>query len=150
MIRTLGTLAVIATALVLPATASGDNTGPVRWEGATVTVEPSLLDAARAWETESLRFVPSDDAQITTSVKAQPDMVGGRAVKVERGGWIVGCNVETPKAHTDLGILIHEVGHCLGVTHQYKRSVKSIMAPWYDGHITGPTKADRATIEALY
>jgi len=150
MIKTLGTLAVIAAAVVLPSQAAGENTGPVRWEGTTITVSPSLLDAAREWETDSLRFIASEDAQITTSVKPQPSMVGGRAVKDEHNGWIARCNIETPKPVTDRGIMIHEIGHCLGVKHQYKRSVDSIMAPWYDGHITGPTKADRATIEALY
>lgn len=154
MMKTLALTALAAATVyaAAPAQASNGNTGPDRWQGAVVTISGAPAETYKVWETDSLRIVPVESgADIRIVEGTLASHVGGVAKRDVDNGWIKGCTV-TVRPGVDKGILVHEIGHCLGVKHMYgKQRRESIMNPWYEPkRITTVTPVDRKVIEALY
>lgn len=112
--------------------------------------EPFRVDvqaAAAAWTTGPALLVVDAGVPgvVTVDVAALEEMTGGKAFPESAGAVMVSCRLVLAsgfaagvhRAH----VLEHELGHCLGLRHDYDRSQLSVMAwsdmsPSYAEHVT--------------
>jgi hypothetical protein len=153
MRRTLSTLAaigVVAFTLHTPAQADNANHGKARWEG-VVSVSPEAVPAMEAW---GVPYVLGDGITVVdTGRDPSRPMVGADATKTLERGYIIACTVDmrgSTGRKDSLAILIHEVGHCLGLSHVYGGE-KSVMGSWMSQYSPqAPTKGDLERVGLLY
>ena len=135
-----------------------DYDGPARFEQTTITVKDTTglvnVEAATGPWTGAVTFVettgPADITFITDT--CSKTMCGGEARKTYRdGNYIAACVIAVESA--DHAILTHEVGHCLGLSHDPKGLGSNMH--WFAGDYDNGwsdvvTQRDRTRLANLY
>ncbi len=132
------------------------NAAPVSpmWQQAVVTIDDAAsVAAAQQWGAPFTIAYAARGADITVTRGDAGDRVEGHATTATDGDRITSCAIVVDPTLESVGLLVHEVGHCLGLSH-IATSQRSVLYVWGQsdrehGSAT-VTDVDRAALAALY
>ena len=122
MVRKVVLFAVMVLAVGWTTRAAAYEVWGVRYDHYCITYDEGLGDAVRQWTAvsalEDCGTSATPDIALRIVDPWPHDRVVGRAFRYRDDYHITGCLIEMPVAHQyHLDVLIHEVGHCLGLQH---------------------------------
>lgn len=132
------------------------NAAPVQatWQQEVVTIDDeATVAAAQQWGAPFRVEFAATDADVTVARTDAGERVQGHATMETDGDRILGCAIVIDPDLETPALLVHEVGHCLGLGH-IATTQRSVLYKWgaadrEHGSET-VTHVDRAELDALY